>query len=122
MLGRDDKYEDTDILLDTGSTVSVIKNHKMLINIEDKGRKLRAYTNGGHQDSTKEGDLPGFFKVWYNPDSMVNILSFRDVRRRFKVTADTSVENSICVHMEDGKVLKFKEMESGLYLLSNNKP
>ena len=53
---------------------------------------------------------------------MLNILSFRDVMRRFKVTSDTSVENSICVHMEDGKVLKFKETDSGLYLLSNNKP
>ena len=50
---------------------------------------------------------------------MLNILSFKDVRKRFRVTVDTSVENAICVHMDDGKVMKFNEVESGLYLLSN---
>ena len=110
-----------DILIDTGSTCSVIKNSKMLLNIGDRGKKLRAYTNGGHQDSNEEGDLPGFFKVWYNPSSMLNILSFRDVRKRFRVTVDTSIENAICVHVDGGKVLKFVEVESGLYLLSSNK-
>ena len=53
---------------------------------------------------------------------MLNILSFKDVRKRFKVTVDTSIENAICVHTDDGKVLKFVEVESGLYLLQNNKP
>ena len=121
LMGRYDNYEDTDILLDTGSTCSVVKNPKMLLNIGDRGRKLRAYTNGGHQDSNEEGDLPGFFRVWYNPRSMLNILSFRDVRKRFRVTVDTSVENAICVHVEGGKVLKFVEVETGLYLLSSKK-
>ena len=91
----------------------------MLLNIKDSAKTLRAYTNGGHQDSTKEGDFPGLFKVWYNSESMLNILSFKDVRKRFRITVDTSVENAICVHMDDGKVMKFNEVESGLYLLSN---
>ena len=52
---------------------------------------------------------------------MLNILSFRDVGRRFKVTADTSIENDMCVHTGDGTVLEFKEVELSLYLLSNNK-
>ena len=34
------KYEDTNMLLDTGSNVSVIKNEKMLINIRDSKHKL----------------------------------------------------------------------------------
>ena len=119
--GGEDRYDDTDILIDTGSTVSMIRNKKMLINITSSAKTLRAYTNGGHQDSNKVGEFPGFFKVWYNPDSMLNILSFKDVRKRFKVTVYTSVENAICVHIDDGKVLKFAEVESGLYLLQNNK-
>ena len=112
-------YDDTDLLIDTGSTVSVIRCEKMLMNVTDNKRTLRAYTNGGHQDSTQKGDLPGFFRVWFNPDSRLNILSFKDVRKQFRITVDTSVENTICVHMDDGKVLKFKEVESGLYLLSS---
>ena len=57
--------------------------------------------------------------MWFNPNSRLNILSFKDIRKRFRITVDTSVENAICVHMDDGKVLKFKEVESGLYLLSS---
>ena len=53
---------------------------------------------------------------------MVNILSFKDVRQRIKVTVDTLIESAMCVHMDDRKVLKFKEAESGIYLLSSNKP
>ena len=45
-------YDDTDLLIDTGSTVSVIRCEKMLVNVTDNEKTLRAYTNGGHQDST----------------------------------------------------------------------
>ena len=92
----------------------------MLINIRDCEIVLRAYTNGGHQDSTKVADLPGFFKVWYNPDSMLNILTFADVRKKFKVTMDTSKGACFNVHLQDEKVIKFVEIRSGMYLLDVN--
>jgi hypothetical protein len=74
---------DNSILIDTGSTCSVFKNPKMLLNIRRSNKTLRVYTNGGHQDSTAIADLLGFFQVWFNPASMVNILSWADVRKRF---------------------------------------
>ena len=115
-------YSDTDILLDTGSTTSVFNNKKMLLNVRRSKKTLRAYSNGGCQESNLEGDFPGMFKVWYNPESMLNILSFKDVRKHFRVTMDTSVENVIKVHLKCGNVIKFEEVDSGLYLLqkSNN--
>ena len=64
--------------------VEVIKEReKMLINIRKSKKTLRAYSNGGFQDSDTEGDFPGMFKVWYNPKSMLNILAFSDVRKYF---------------------------------------
>ena len=54
------KYKDTDILIDTGSTFLVFKNTQMLLNIRESEREMKAYTNGGRQDSTLVGDLPGF--------------------------------------------------------------
>ena len=83
---------------------------------------LRVYSNGECQESNLEGDFPGMFKVWHNPKSMLNILSFKDVRKHFRVIIDTSVENVIKVHLKCGNVIKFEEVESGLYLLqkSNN--
>ena len=94
----------TSILLDTGSNCSVFNNADFLKNIRKSRSKLVALTNGGEQDSRMKGTLPGFFDVWYNPESMVNILSFAEVSRRYRVTIDTAVSNCIEVHLAQGKI------------------
>ena len=63
---------------------------------------MRAYTNGGHQDSVYKGYLPGFFEVWYNPQSMLNILSMKDVRKKYRITMD--MQQSMYTR-EEGKCL-----------------
>ena len=104
----DKKAPSMDILLDTGSTCSVFNNEKMLINIRRAKRRLVAKTNGGPHVSDLEGELPGFFTVWFNPKSMINILSFADVRKRFRITIDTEEESCFLVHT--GVVFKFMGM------------
>ena len=107
---------DISILIDTGSTISVFKNRHLMEDIKRNNNTLRAYTNGGYQDWSLQGHLPGFFRVWYNPSSMVNILAWCDVRKKYRITADTEVEPDIKVHMNNGKIMSFKELSSGLYL------
>ena len=97
-------YDDTDILLDTGSTCSVFKNINMLIGVKRSMSTMRALSNGGHQDSTQMGTSPGFFDVWYNNKSLLNILSMKDVRKKFRVTMDTDIEPTINVHLGEKKV------------------
>jgi hypothetical protein len=63
------------------STCSVFRNKDLLTNIRKSNSTLRAYTNGGYQDSHEIAMLPGYFEVWYNPNSMVNILVYADVRK-----------------------------------------
>ena len=47
------------ILLDTCSTISSMRNKSLVQNIQpcDRGEKLRAYTNGGHQDYDQTATL-----------------------------------------------------------------
>ena len=108
------------ILLDSQSTISVFKNPQMLQNIRSSPHVLRALTNGGHQDSNMIGDFPNLGQVWYNPDSIANILSLADVRKVCKVSMDTSKEPTIFVHRLDGSVMKFIEHPSGLYIFNPN--
>jgi Reverse transcriptase (RNA-dependent DNA polymerase)/Zinc knuckle len=108
------------ILLDSQSTISVFKNPHMLQNIRKSEKILRAITNGGHQDSTMIGDFPNLGAVWYNPDSIANILSLADVRKICRISMDSSVEPVINVHRLDGSLMKFVEHESGLYVYSPN--
>jgi len=109
------------ILIDTGSNISVFNNKALLRNLRDSEHVQRVYTNGGYQDSTKVGFLPGFFEVWYNEDSRLNILSFSDVASKYRITIDTAKENSILVHINKEKVLKFRQVENGLFMLVNFK-
>ena len=104
------------ILIDTGSTCSVFNNRNMVLNIRKSKRVLRAKTNGGYQDTTHMADLPGFFPVWFNEESMLNILSFADVRNKFRITMDSGKEPTFIVHLPNNKILKFREVASGLYL------
>jgi Zinc knuckle len=65
------------ILLDSQSTVSVFMNPDMLQNIRKSDKVLRAITNGGHQDSCMIGDFPNLGEVWFNRESIANILLLR---------------------------------------------
>ena len=47
---------------------------------------------------------------------MINILAWSDVRKKFRITADTSLEPAIKVHLGNGEHVKFKEFRFGLYL------
>ena len=80
---------------------------------------MKAYTNGGRQDSTQVADLPGFFTVWFNPASMLNILSWADVRAKYRITVDTDLGSYISVHLSATRVMIFEEVATGLYLFRN---
>jgi hypothetical protein len=108
------------ILLDSQSTISVFKNPAMLSNIRKSDRTLRAITNGGYQDSDMLGDFPNLGEVWYNRNSIANILSLAEVRKVCRITMDSGIEPSIIVHRLDRTVMKFCEHESGLYVYSGN--
>ena len=108
------------ILLDTQSTVSVFNNMQYLTNIRESKETLHAITNGGYQDSHMVGEFPNLGTVWYNQHSIANILSIKEVRRVCRVTMDSSIEPTLCVHRLDGSIMKFKEQESGLYVFKPN--
>ena len=111
-----DQYFDS-ILIDTGSTCSVFCNEDLLQNIHQSNTILHAKTNGGSQDSTMRATLPGFFDVWFNSQSMVNILAWCDVSEHYRITTDTSVEDAIFVHISDITALRFVMVKNGLFLL-----
>ena len=103
------------ILLDSQSTVSVFNNPALLSNIRPSPTVLRVHTNGGTQLSTKIGHVKNFGDVWYNQNSLANILSMAEVRKKCRITMDTSVEAAMHVHRKDGSIMTFTEFQSGLY-------
>jgi hypothetical protein len=89
------------ILLDSQSTVSVFCNKHLLQNIRTSPQKLTVSTNGGTQVSSFVGDLPNFGTVWYNPDSLANILSLAQVCDIRTVTMNSDDDHAILLHHLD---------------------
>ena len=104
------------ILLDSQSTISVFRNKAYLTNIrESRSPLILASNGGGRVRLTQVGDLKNFGTIWYNPQSLANILSLADVRRQNRVTMDTAVEPALIIHRKDGSEMKFLEYKTGLY-------
>ena len=104
------------VLIDSGSTVSVIRDSSLVHDIHKSASSLKVRTNGGSQISTSRASLPGFFDVWYNPSSILNILSLSDVSGCFKITMDTSVADAIFVHINSTTSIRFDCVRNGLYM------
>ncbi len=68
------------------------------------------------------GHVKNFGHVWFNPDSLANILSMAEVRKVCRITMDTSVEPAMSVHRRDGSIMKFNEYKSGLYYFDTAAP
>jgi hypothetical protein len=113
------EYKDS-ILIDSGSSCSVFCDKSLLTNIRTSDKQLNVITNGGPQISTKCGDFFKFFEVWYNPNSMLNILSWSEVAAHFRITLDSAIDDCIHVHIDDGVTLSFTSIDSGIYLMKTS--
>ena len=104
------------ILLDSGSTLSIFANPDLVQDIKTSTTMLEMATNGGTTMSNKVAQVPGFGQVWYNEKAIVNIFGLSDLKNKHRVTYDSTKEDAFLVHVNGGKILKFKGTEDGLYL------
>ena len=56
----------SDILLDSGSTISLFKDKTYLTNVENSKQHLVMETNAGSKMITKTGSVPGYGDVWFD--------------------------------------------------------
>ena len=117
---REDKCKTSSIspywlLLDSESTTSVIKNRDLLSNIRDSSHPITCHSNGGTQVSSLVGRLKGFGDVWFNTESLANILSLAEMVNKYRVTFDSKDGNKFIIYKSDGFTVEFKQSIHGLY-------
>ena len=65
------------------------------------------------------GNVKGYGKVWYHPDSLANVMSFANVCKKFKVKVSmgpSDLSPSIVVTATNDKIMRFNKVENGLYV------
>ena len=84
------------IILDTGATIDVFKDTRLLMNIYQSETKMNIHEYGNGTASTMmRGTLPNHGEVWFDPNSRVNILSFSLAKKKYKVTIQTMISENI---------------------------
>ena len=84
------------IFLDNQSTVDLIANPRMLLNIRKVRSEdaIRVHCNSGVKVVDRVGDLPGYGNVWYKPTGISNILSMSRATKTFRVIFNSKGRNT----------------------------
>ena len=91
--------------------MELVTNHTTYNDAES----VRMFTNGGHIDFRSKATLTMFdLSVYVNKTSMANILAFKDVASKFRITMDTESEHAIVVHKSKEQEYKFQPCGQGL--------
>jgi len=83
---RQEKHQDIQDFRD------VFSNPKLLTNMRDAKRSLTLYCNVGKAIINKKGDLKGYRTVWFYPGRVTNILSLGNVKKKHRVTYDSTLD------------------------------
>jgi len=75
------------------------------------------HCNAGTALVTMKGDLKGYGTVWYPPTSRANILSLKNVSKKYQVTFNSSNKEvqGFVEHKEDWSKRIFRPSKKGLY-------
>ena len=95
--------------------MDVFSNPRLLTNIRDTKKSLTLYCNAGKAIITKKGDLRGYGTVWFFPDGIANILSLGNVKKKHRVTYDSTLNEGFLVFKEDGTARTFRPSKKGLF-------
>jgi len=68
----------------------------------------------------KVEDLAGYGTVWYYEDGIANILSLSNVKKKYRVTYDSTASDCFEVHRVNGTKRVFKPSKKGLFYSSVN--
>jgi len=95
------------LLIDSGTTTSLLGNKNFVYGIKQADSIMRMETNAGTRLISEDVILPGLGKIKFHKDAIANVMNLNELSKIYRVTMDTSKENAFIVHKkwEASKVL-----------------
>ena len=106
----------TCLLIDSESSVDILNNAELLTSIHQAKKSLKMHCNAGYIHVTQKGWFGGI-AVWYHPEGIVNILSFKTLKNRHHVTYKSRDRESVFKVHTTHRVVEFMPQESRLHYL-----
>ena len=72
------EYKD-EIILNSGSTISLFKDKHMLVDVGLAKKSLLMETNAGRKQIMRQCDVLGFGRVWYDPSAVSKLFSLSEI-------------------------------------------
>ena len=103
------------ILLDNQSMVNIFCNHKLVMKVWMTQDLMTMKGNGSMLTTNKKAHLKNYGDVWFDERAIMNILSLKNVKKKYRITYDSEGEGAFLVHKPDGQILHFPMHHGGLH-------
>ena len=95
------------ILLDTGSSIGdTFMNPDMVTQIKISHEPIQMKMNASTKIMALEGQVDGFWRVYYDPTQMANIFGFGKLVDKYRIVYDSEKEDAFHVYTDNG-IVKF---------------
>ena len=88
LAGKKSLLDEYDILCDNQAMINIFRNKDMLNNIRTTNDSISVGDVRGVLEVNLVGDLPGFGKVYNNPECIVNFFCYHDLAKNWMIKFD----------------------------------
>ena len=97
-------------MLDSGSSIDIFINNKIVTYIKRINQVLHLYTNVVSKINQIQEMVSEYGKVWYDDKDRANIFSFENLFKKYRVTKNSHKDYFFTVHTKIG-IIKFERNE-----------